>query len=76
MKNGKPEHYWRIHNRVSKRVLLDTPEGVRHVIASDTAHETPEFKWFETKVNEDTERLFTDESYYDNQEFTFRVPKY
>ena len=75
MKNRKSEHYWRIHNRVARRILLDIPECVRHVIASDDLHETQEYKWFEAKVNEDTKRLFEDPSYYDNQEFSFRVPK-
>ena len=55
--------------------MLDTPEIVRHIIANDAAHETPEYKWFEKKLNADAKRLFEDESYYDNQDFTFRVPK-
>jgi len=75
MKNGMPEHYWRIHNRVARRILLDTPEPVRHVIAHDADHVTPEYKWFEEKVNADAKRLFEDPSYYDNQEFSFRIAK-
>lgn len=75
MKNGMPAHYWRIHNRVARRIMLDTPERIRHIIANDAAHETPEYQWFEKKVNEDAKRLFEDPSYYDNQEFSFRVPK-
>jgi hypothetical protein len=76
MKNGMPAHYWRIHNRVARRILLDTPERTRHIIAHDAAHETQEYKWFEKKVTEDTKRLFEDPSYYDNSAFSFRVPKY
>jgi hypothetical protein len=75
MKNGKPEHFWRIHNRVARRILLDTPESVRHIIAHDASHETAEYQWFEKKVNEDATRLFEDPEYYDNSEFSFRIPK-
>jgi hypothetical protein len=75
MPKQMPKHYWRIHNRVARRILLDLPERVRHIIASDSAHETQEYQWFEKKVNEDATRLFEDPSYYDNQEFTFRIPK-
>lgn len=75
MKSGMSEHYWRIHNRVARRILLDTPERVRYVIARDASHETPDYRWFEQRVNEDAKRLFEDPSYYDNQEFTFRVSK-
>jgi hypothetical protein len=56
-------------------MLLDMSERTRHIIANDAAHETPEFKWFEKKLTEDVERLYVDPSHYDNQEFTFRVPK-
>jgi len=75
MKNGKPEHYWRIHNRVVRRILSDMPESQRHVIATDALHETPEYQAFEKKLTEDAQRLFEDPSYYDNQDFTFKVPK-
>lgn len=75
MKNGMPEHYWRIHNRVAKRMMLDTPESIRHIIANDAAHETEQYKWFEKKLNEDARRLFEDPAHYDNAEFTFRYPK-
>ena len=68
-------HFWRIHNRVARRVLLDTPEHIRHIIANDAAHTTEEYKWFEKKVNEDTTRLFEDPDYYDNVEFTFRISR-
>lgn len=72
----KSKHYWRIHNRVARRILLDTPERIRHIIAHDADHETAEYKWFEAKVNEDATRLFLDSSYYDNSAFSFRVPKH
>jgi hypothetical protein len=75
MKNGKPEHYWRIHARVARRILTDLPEIVRHGIAHDDSHTSEDYKWFAKKVNEDTERLFQDGTYYDNCEFTFRIAK-
>jgi len=75
MKNEKPEHYWRIHARVARRILTDLPEPVRHVIAHDASHTSEDYKWFEKKVNEDAARLFQDETYYDNSAFTFRFPK-
>ena len=76
MKNGMPAHYWRIHNRVARRILLDTPERVRHIIAHDASHETSEYKWFEKKVNEDATRLFLDSSYYDNAQDSWKYPKH
>jgi hypothetical protein len=71
-----PLHFWRIHNRVARRILLDTPEPVRHIIAHDAAHETEQYKWFEKKAWEDAMRLFTDPSYYDNSQFSFQYPKH
>ena len=68
-------HFWRIHNRVARRVLLDTPERIRHIIANDAAHTTEEYKWFEKKVNEDTTRLFEDSNYYDNSPESFKYSK-
>jgi len=76
MKNGMPEHYWRIHARVARRILTDLPERVRHVIAHDEDHETEEYKWFEKKVTEDALRLFEDPQYYDNLVFTFTYSKH
>lgn len=76
MKNGKPEHYWRIHKRVSMRVWQDTPDRVRLIIAADASHETEEYKWFAKKVDEDTNRLFEDPAYYDNTQFSFRQSTY
>jgi hypothetical protein len=69
----KPLHYWRIHSRVCRRLWTDISERTRHIIASDSEHETEEYKWFEKKVAEDTQRLFEDPTYYDNAEFSFRV---
>jgi hypothetical protein len=71
-----PAHFWRIHKRVAQRVLLDLPERLRHVIASDEAHEGQEYQWFEKKVWADAMRLFTDASYYDNDPWTFRTSKH
>ena len=68
-------HFWRIHSRVARRVLLDTPEHIRHIIANDAAHTTEEYKWFEKKVNEDTTRLFEDSNYYDNFPESFKYSK-
>ena len=76
MKNGMPEHYWRIHARVARRMMLDTSVHVRHIVANDAAHETEQYKWFEKKVNEDAMRLFSDPSYYDNSQFSFQYPKH
>ncbi len=75
MKNGQPEHYWRIHARIARRILTDLPPHIRHVIASDVSHTTEHFKWFHKKVNDDAQRLFEDPAHYDNQAYTFRVPK-
>jgi hypothetical protein len=75
MKNEMPKHYWRIHNRVARRILLDTHEVVRHIIAHDAAHETAEYKWFEAKVNADAKRLYEDPSYYDNSVESWRYPR-
>ena len=72
MKNGKPEHYWRIHARVARRILTDTPERIRHVIANDSEHTTQEYQWFAKKVEEDTARLYLDPNYYDQEVYTWR----
>jgi len=71
----KSAHYWRIHRRVCRRVFFDLPFSVRDTIAADSNHESHDYKWFEKKVAEDTERLYLDETYYDNSEFSFRNPR-
>lgn len=71
----KPLHYWRIHQRVCRRVFFDLPDSVRDVIAADSDHESLEYKWFEKKVADDTQRLFEDPQYYDNDPLTFRYDK-
>lgn len=73
MKNGKTEHFWRIHARVTKRLLSDLPLKIQDVIASDSLAD--ESKWFEAKVLTDATRLYEDESYYDNAPETFRIPR-
>ena len=71
-----PQHYWRIHNRVARRILLDTPERTRHIIANDIDHETAEYQWFEKKVSDDAIRLFLDPTYYDNSQDSWKYPKH
>lgn len=73
MKNGKTNHFWRIHARVAKRLLSDLPLKIQDVIASDSLAD--ESKWFEAKVMTDATRLYEDESYYDNAPETFRIPR-
>lgn len=72
MKNGKPEHYWRIHARVSRRLLSDVPPHIQDAIASGFG--AAEQEWFTKKVESDATRLFEDPSYYDNDPATFRTP--
>ena len=66
------KHFWRIHARVAKRLWSDLPIATREVIAADVEHTTQTFQWFDTKVKADATRLYEDENYYDNAEFTFR----
>jgi hypothetical protein len=73
MQETKPAHYWRIHRRVCRRIFFDLPFYVRDVIAADHLHETQDYKWFEKKVAEDTQRLFDDPTYYDNDSLSFRI---
>jgi hypothetical protein len=71
----KPQHFWRIHKRVCRRVFFDLPDSVKDVIAADSTHESAEYKWFDKKVADDTQRLYEDPQYYDNEAFTFRHDK-
>ena len=71
----KSKHYWRIHARVAKRLWADIPLRIRDIIANDVEHTSDEYQWFDTKVAMDAQRLYEDSSYYDNNEFTFRVPR-
>jgi hypothetical protein len=72
----KPLHYWRIHARVARRLWTDISQRTRDAIAYDVEHTGEQFKWFASKVDADTQRLFEDASYYDNLEATFRYPRY
>ena len=67
-----PEHFWRIHKRVALRVLSDSPERVRDIIARDEDGRTAEYRWFAKKVNTDATRLFENPDYWDNAKHTFR----
>ena len=70
----KSQHYARIHRRVATRLWSDLPQRTRDIIAADSAHETDEFKWFDSKVAMDANKLYQWPEYYDNSEFSFRVP--
>ncbi len=73
MKNGKTEHFWRIHARVARRLLGDLSARVQDAIAIP---DSSEGEWFNTKVLADATRLYEDPAYYDNAEHTFRIPKH
>jgi hypothetical protein len=75
METPKCQHYLRIHKKVMLRYWLDASDTHRDAIANDVAHTGDQFGYFEKKVALDAQRLFEDPSYYDNQEFTFRVPR-
>lgn len=63
----KSKHYWQIHAKVTKRAWLDLPVKAREAIANDTDQDSELFKWFQNKVNTDSERLYLDPEYYYNQ---------
>ena len=69
-------HEQRIHGRVTKRLWSDLSVHQRDIIAADIAHTSEEFKWFEAKVNADSQRLIEDPTYYDNLQSTFLYPKH
>lgn len=71
----KSQHYARIHARVTRKVWGNLPRHDRDIIASDSEHTTATYKWFENKVANDTERLYQDPEYYDNSEFSFKMPR-
>jgi hypothetical protein len=76
MKNGKTEHYWRIHKKVATRLLSELSEWERHVIASDREHTTALYQWVEKRIADDAERLYADKDYYANAAWTFRYPQW
>ena len=71
----KPLHYWRIHARVTRRVWSDMTIAQREVVAADDTQTSDISKWFVNKVNADTQRLFEDPAYYDNDPYSFKVPR-
>lgn len=73
MKNGKTEHFWRIHARVARRLLGDLSPRMQDAIATAG---TDESDWFSEKVMADATRLYEDPAYYDNAEHTFRIPRH
>lgn len=68
----KCQHWRNIHRKVCRRLWSEIDQWLRDIIANDTAHTTSQYRWFETKVNADTERLFQDPEYYFNQPDTFK----
>lgn len=76
MKNPKLSlHYLRIHAKVWRRLWSEIPNRLRDIIAADVEHTSDEYQWFESKVADDSRRLYEDENYYSNQPETFRYPK-
>jgi hypothetical protein len=75
MKNGKTNHFWRIHQRVMRRMWQDLSTYTQDIIANDVDHTTEEFKWFEAKALADATRLYEDEAYHDNNIWTFKAPQ-
>ena len=76
MKNGKTNHYQRIHASVAHRLWSDLPVKTREVIANDNLHLSQELNWFTTKVNNDTQRIYEDEHNHVNSKDSFTYPKY
>lgn len=68
----KSMHYWRLHARVTRAIWAKLSIREREIIAADSAHETELYKWYATKVDADTLRLYEDPTYYDNDPSTFR----
>ena len=75
MKNGKTEHFGRIHKRVMLRVRGELSDETRDLITTDELHTTEAYKWFESKVLADATRLYEDPDYYANDKYSFRFPK-
>jgi hypothetical protein len=75
MKNGKPEHYWRIHRRIMQRVWGELSDIQRYIIAGDADHTTEEYQWFESRVRNEAERLFNDPEFYMNSNDSFRYSR-
>jgi hypothetical protein len=69
-------HYLRIHAKVWRRLWSEIPNRMRDIIAADTEHRTEQYKWFESKVEDDARRLYEDPNYFDNAEYTFRIAKH
>lgn len=74
MKNRLTIHFWRIHQRVMRRLWTELTLPIQDIIANDTEHKSEEFKWFEDKVMTDATRLYEDENYHDNNIWTFKAP--
>jgi hypothetical protein len=74
MKNGKTEHFWRIHQKVMRRVWADLPDDTRDIIANDVDQDSEAFKWFESKVLADATRLYEDPDYFANDTCSFKYP--
>lgn len=74
-KNSHSMHYWRIHAKVTKRLWTDINHRLRDAIAFDVDHSGEEFKWFQAKVDADTQRLYEDPSYFDNEPSSFKYSK-
>lgn len=68
-------HYWRINARVARRVWTDCPGYIRDIIANDTTKSSEAYKWFVKKVDDDTNYLYLDADYYDNNPDTFMYPR-
>lgn len=66
---GKTMHWQRINRRVVHRLWRDLSEGTRYVIANHP--DSDEAVWFAKKTEGDTQRLYEDPAYYDNQPATF-----
>ncbi len=58
MKNGKSEHFWRIHRRVMQRVWGELSDSQRDLIAGDKT--SNEHQWFVTRVNNEAEKVYND----------------
>lgn len=60
MKNGKSEHFWRIHRRVMQRVWGELNDQQRDIIAADVDKTSQEYQWFVSRINNEAERVYAD----------------
>ena len=71
-KTNKTLHWLKIHRIALRRMWGNLSDESREIVASDTLGLSETLKWFNTQIENETNRLYEDPDFSYNSPYTFQ----